>query len=448
VSTAAVRLQSLREREAARYAQRRPRSAELARAAAGHWLHGVPLHWMQDWGTPFPLFVRTASGAQLVDVDGHAYADFCLGDSGALFGHAPAAVARALATQAAAGFTTMLAGERVAAVGELLAERFGLPYWQLSQSATEANRAALRWARAATGRQRVLVFDGCYHGTLDETLVRLRGGRTVARAGQIGAPGELAAHSVAVPFNDVAALEQALAGRDVACVLAEPVMTNVGMVLPQPGFLEALRRLTRAAGTLLVIDETHTLSSALGGYARAHGLAADLLVCGKAIAGGVPCAVYGFTAEVETLLRRVWRDRPSGHSGIGTTLSANLLALAALEATLRELMTPASYTHMERLALRLELGLEALFRAHGTAWHVARVGARLEFGCGATAARNAVESEAAMQPELEHALHLYLLNRGVLLTPFHNMMLLSPATQDADVERLLAVLDAALAELA
>jgi glutamate-1-semialdehyde 2,1-aminomutase len=254
--------------------------------------------------------------------------------------------------------------------------------------------------------------------------------------------------SVAVPFNDVAALEQALAARDIACVLAEPVMTNVGMVLPAPGFLEALRRLTRASGTLLAIDETHTLSSGLGGYARRHGLAADFLVCGKAIAGGVPCAVYGFTAEVEAELRRVWSERAAGHSGLGTTLSANLLALAALEAALRELLTPASYTQMERLALRLELGLAALFRARATGWHVARVGARLEIGYGAAPPRTAVESEAAMRPALEQALHLYLLNRGVLLTPFHNMMLLSPVTADADVERLLAALDAALGELA
>ncbi|MFO1410343.1 MAG: transaminase [Steroidobacteraceae bacterium] len=444
----AARLGGMAQRERERYARERPRSAELAAASRAHWLHGVPLHWMQDWGTPFPLFVREARGARLLDADGHAYADFCLGDSGALFGHAPEPVARALAAQAARGLTAMLPGERVAAVGALLAERFGLPYWQLVQTATEANRAVLRYARAATGRRRVLVFDGCYHGTVDETMVRLREGRTVARAGQVGAPFELAAHSVAVPFNDVAALEQALAARDIACVLAEPVMTNAGMVLPQPGFLDTLRRLTRAAGTLLAIDETHTLSSGLGGYARVHGLAADFLVCGKAVAGGMPCAVYGFSADVEAALRRVWREREGGHSGLGTTLSANLLALAALEATLSELMTPAAYTRMERLALRLELGLEALLRARAAGWHVARVGARLELGFGAAPPRNAVESEAAMHPELEHALHLYLLNRGVLLTPFHNMMLLSPATQDADVDRLLAALDAALAELA
>ncbi len=441
------RLPEFTRRERERYERERPRSAELAAAARAHWLHGVPLHWMQDWGTPYPLFVRAAHGAQVFDADGHVYADFCLGDTGAMFGHAPEPVARALAEQVARGFTTMLPGERVAGVGALLAQRFGLPYWQLTQTATEANRAVLRYARAATGRQRILVFDGCYHGTVDETMVRLRAGRTVARGGQIGAPFELAAHTAAVPFNDIAALEQALAARDIACVLAEPVMTNAGMVLPEPGFLQALRRLTHAAGTLLAIDETHTLSSGLGGYARQQGLAADFLVCGKAVAGGVPCAVYGFTAEVEAALRRVWRERARGHSGLGTTLSANLLALAALEATLVELMTPAAYAHMERLALGLEHGLQSLLAARATGWHVVRVGARLEIGYGAAAPRNAAEAEAAMRPGLEHALHLYLLNRGVLLTPFHNMMLLSPATRDAGVELLLAVLDAALAEL-
>jgi glutamate-1-semialdehyde 2,1-aminomutase len=225
-------------------------------------------------------------------------------------------------------------------------------------------------------------------------------------------------------------------------------MTNVGMVLPDPGFHAELRRLTRAAGTLLVIDETHTLSSGLGGYTRAHELEPDFLVCGKAVAGGVPCAVYGFTAAVEGALRRVWRERGHGHSGLGTTLTANLLALAALAATLSELMTPAAYAHMERLAARLERGLGELFAARATGWNVARVGARLEIGYGGVRPRTAVESEAAMLPELEHLLHLYLLNRGVLLTPFHNMMLLSAATADADVERLLATLDAALVELA
>jgi len=442
------RLPLLAQRERDAFVRARPRSAEFARRAHAHWLHGVPLHWMQDWGTPFPLFVRSARGAELIDVDGIRYADFCLGDTGAMFGHSPEPVAHALATQAGQGFTAMLAGERIAAVGALLAERFGLPFWQLTQTATEANRAVLRYARAASGRQKVLVFDGCYHGTVDETMVRLRDGRTVARGGQIGAPFDLAAHTVAVPFNDAAALEQALAPRDVACVLAEPVMTNVGMVLPDPGFHAALRRLTRTTGTLLVIDETHTLSSGPGGYTRVHGLEPDFLVCGKAIAGGVPCAVYGFTAEVEGALRRVWSERGHGHSGLGTTLTANLLALAALEATLAEVMTAAAYAHMERLAAQLERGLGELCASRATGWNVARVGARLEIGYGATRPRTAVESEAAMRPALEHLLHLYLLNRGVLLTPFHNMMLLSPATAAADVGRLLATLDAALAELA
>jgi len=447
MTIAATRIPPLAAREAERYVRERPRSAALAAAARAHWLNGVPLHWMQDWGTPFPLFVRSAHGAGLVDVDDHSYADFCLGDTGAMFGHSPEPVARALAAQAAGGCTAMLAGERVAAVGELLAARFGLPYWQLTQTATEANRAVLRYARAATGRQRILVFDGCYHGTVDETMVRLAGGRTVVRPGQIGAPFDLAAHTLAVPFNDLAALERALAPGDVACVLAEPVMTNVGMVLPDPGFHAALRRLTRASGTLLVIDETHTLSSGLGGYTRVHGLEPDFFVCGKAVAGGVPCAVYGFTAECEAALRRAWGARSGGHSGLGTTLTANLLALAALEAALAEVMTPAAYAHMETLAARLEAGLVALFARRELGWNVARVGARLEIGYGAARPRTAVESEAAMWPALEQLLHLYLLNRGVLLTPFHNMMLVSPATAPADLERLLAALDAALAEL-
>jgi len=427
-------------------------SARLAQASAAHWLNGVPMHWMRDWNTPHPVFVEHARGVELRDVDGNVYVDFCFGDTGAMFGHSPPAITRALAQAGGDGLTVMLPAARVARVGEKLARLFGLPFWQMTQTATDANRAALRWARAITGRARVLCFDGCYHGTVDETMVRAlpelkdKGG-TRPRAGLIGASHDASAATDAVPFNDVAALERVLARGRTAAVIAEPVMTNIGMVLPAEGFLAQLRELTRRHGALLIIDETHTLSSALGGYARSADLQPDLWVCGKAIAGGMPCAVFGFTAAVEAGMRRVQQDRAGGHSGMGTTLSANALALACLEASLDELMTPSNYQAMHATAAYLSEGLGRLFAARPLSWHVARVGARLEFGFG-KAPRDGAESEREAWPEVEHAIHLYLLNRGVLLTPFHNMMLCSPVTTTAHADILLRELHACLAEVA
>ncbi|MDE2249960.1 MAG: aminotransferase class III-fold pyridoxal phosphate-dependent enzyme [Gammaproteobacteria bacterium] len=439
---------ALQERERRTFARAHPQAAELMQQSERHWQGGVPFHWMRDWPMPYPVFVRSAVGATLHDVDGYAYDDFCLGDTGAMFGHSPPPVARALARQAAQGLTAMLPGERVAGTGTLLAARFGLPCWQMTQTATDANRSALRLARSVTGRSEVLVFDGCYHGTVDETLVCLVDGQPRARAGQRGPPGDAAAHTRVIDFNDLAALEAALADGRVAAVLCEPALTNMGMVLPQPGFHAALRRLTRRYGTLLVIDETHTLSAGPGGCTRRDGLEPDLFVCGKAIAGGMPCAVYGMSAELRARIEAMPANAEHGHSGLGTTLSANLLALAALEACLAEVMTDATFGHMETQALRLEQGLLELLARRSLPWHVQRIGARVELGFGPAPARNGRESAAAMLPELERTLHLYLLNRGVLLTPFHNMMLLSPQTAPAAVDRLLNHLEAALVELA
>lgn len=445
IDVEALRRLGARERDA--FVAARPESARLAAQSAAHWLNGVPMHWMGDWSTPHPLFVRAARGVEVEDVDGHRYVDFCLGDTGAMFGHSPPAIARALAEAGGSGITTMLPSARVARVGEKLAALFGLPYWQITQTATDANRAVLRWARAITGRPRVLVFDGCYHGTVEETLVRAghdHAGR--ARAGLIGMSHDVAAATDAVDFNDAAAVERVLARGDTAAVIAEPVMTNIGMVLPQEGFLRRMRELTRQYGTLLIIDETHTLSSAHGGYARAFDLQPDVWTCGKAIAGGMPCAVFGFTAAVEEGMRRVQAARAGGHSGMGTTLSANALALACLEASIDELMTPANYQAMYATADHLAAGLTRLFAAEALDWHVSRVGARLEFGFGAPP-RTGAESEARAWSELEHAIHLYLLNRGVLLTPFHNMMLCSPVTSAAHADLLVGQLRACLHEL-
>lgn len=440
-------IEAMLETERARFAAANPRSAALAQEAARHWHRGVPFHWMLDWGTPFPLFAARATGAELWDVDGHRYDDFCLGDTGSMFGHSPEPVARALARQGAEGLTTMLPTEDAIVVADELAARFKLPFWQVTGSASEANRAVIRWARGITRRDKVLVFNGCYHGAVDDVFVDLRDGVSELRRSLVGQVYDVRDHTVVIEFNDLAALESALSKGDVACVLAEPAMTNVGMVLPDAGYLTALRQLTARHDTLLVFDETHTISTGYGGHSATHGPLPDMFVLGKPVAGGVPCAVYGFSAEVAERMERVRATGETGHSGIGTTLSANALALAAMRACLTEVMTPQAYAHMLPLAEVLAGKLRAVIADNGLSWHVTHIGARGEFLCTDTPPRNGSQARAAMQGPLEHAMHLFLINRGVLIAPFHNMTLVSPATTPTQVDRLAEVLDLCLKTL-
>jgi len=428
------RLRAFRAEQERVYAASRPNSARLAEQARCGWVNGVPMQWMTDWPLPYPLFIERGEGSRLTDVDGHHYADFCLGDTGAMFGHASPPVVAAATAQAARGFTHMLPTEDAAVVGGLLRETFGLPVWQVALSATDANRFALRVARAVTGRPRILVFNGCYHGTVDECMVELHDGRARTRPGLLGEFRDLTAGTAVVEFNDLPALEAALAAGDIACVITEPVLTNSSMVLPDPGFHAELRRLTRETGTLLLIDETHTISSGYGGYTRVHGLEPDLWVCGKAIAGGVPTAVWGMTDAVARGYETALNTKPPGHSGIGTTLAANAMSIAALRANLEKVMTPANHAAMEARAERLAASLAEAIA--GLPWHVARVGARIEFIFVAEPLCNGTEAKAAHLVELEQAVHLGLLNHGVLIAPFHNMMLVSPTTTDEDAEQL------------
>ena len=438
--------------EQARFLQRNPRSQALAERARQSLFGGVPMHWMADWSTPCPLFVERAKGARFHDVDGHEYIDFCLGDTGSMFGHSPEPVAKALAEQAGNGLTTMLPGEDALVCGELLAARFGLPYWQVTATATDANRYVLRWARAITQRNTLLVFDGCYHGTLDDVMVRQRDGRTQHRSGLIGQAYDLTEYSRAIPFNDIPALEAALAQGDVCALLCEPAMTNIGMVLPQPGFHQKLRELTRRHGTLLIIDETHTISTGPGGCTRAWKLEPDFITLGKPIAGGVPCSVYGCSAAMASAMQLA-RARASeqseghGHSGMGTTLSANALAMRCMRANLEEVMTDTAYAHMLSLAARLAEGFRRIIHKYGLAWSVTELGARSEFQFCPQPPRDGAAAEAAFHDSLQMALHLYLINRGILITPFHNMTLCCPDTREEDVDRLLSSLDEALGEL-
>ena len=427
--------------ERARFTAEHPRSAAMAKAAAGVWRGGAPMHWMNDWASPSPIFAAQGVGAQVTDVDGKLYDDFCLGDTPAMFGHGDASVAAAVADQIKRGAGFMLPTPSAVIVGKLLAERFDLPLWQMATTASDANRAAIRWARAVTQRPVVLVFDGCYHGMVDDAFVVLKDGAAAMRPGLLGQVHDLTATTRVVPFNDPEALAQALAPGDVAAVLAEPAMTNCGMILPQPGFLDVMRDLTRQAGTLLIIDETHTISTAPGGYARAHGLVPDMLVIGKAIAGGVPAAVWGVTAELSERMDAAAARAGPGQSGIGTTLSGNALALAAMRAMLSEVMTDAAYARMLAGAERLMEALRGTIAVRGLPWSVVHVGARVELVFAASPPKNAAAMREALDADLLHALHLWLINRGVLIAPFHTMMLVSPVTEDAAIDRLVAAVD-------
>ena len=443
--------------EQAQYLQLHVKSIALSQSAHQHFLYGVPMHWMNDWGTPVPLFINQAQGAHFTCADGIDYADFCLGDTGAMFGHSPPAVAKAITQQANNGFTVMLPSTLTPNVGETLSDFFGLDYWQLATTATDANRFVLRWARAVTGRKKVLVFDGCYHGTCDDAMVDMAfgsdtmldmvDGKTINRASLLGQVQDLTLHSVAVSFNDLAAVECELAKGDIAALLTEPALTNCGMVLPQDGFIEGLRALCTKYNSLLILDETHTISTARGGWAKANNITPDFLVVGKPIAGGLPAAAYGFSAQMASRMQAAKDSAPAGHSGIGTTLSGNMMTLATIHATLTEVATEAAYQHMLALASLLEQQLIESLKVHNMPWNISRMGARLELQFCKNPPSNAAEARAAQNDELESAIHLYLLNRGVLLTPFHNMMLVCPATTEADVSKLVQVFNDCLKEL-
>ena len=439
----AARLAPLLAAEQHRFVQLHPQSLALSAAARSHFLFGVPLHWMRDWPTPATLFVHHARGVTLTCADGHDYTDLCLGDTGAMFGHSPDVVAAAMARQASQGLTCMLPSTQAPRVGELLADRFGLPFWQLALTASDANRFVLRWARAVSQRPQVLVFDGCYHGAVDDTLVDRDAstGATVPRPSVLGQVHNHPAFTRVVPFNDLEALEAALADGQVAAVLAEPALTNFGLVPPAPGYWSEAQRLCRQAGSLWILDETHTVSSGAGGYARQHGLRPDFLVMGKAIAGGLPCAVYGFTDEMAARMQSVKQAAPEGHSGIGTTLSANALTLAALEVALAHLHTPETYRAMLTQADALESGLMRRIQSAGKPWTVTRMGARMELQFMPETPRDAQDVRDFGQPALESFTHLFMLNRGVLLTPFHSMMLCAPQMQPHHVDHVLGVFD-------
>ena len=429
------RLQSLMQSEQKKFIDERPKSKALFERARKSLLSGVPMNWMAKWAGAFPPFVRDASGAEFFDVDGHRYVDFCLGDTGAMTGHSPPATVSAVREQVARGITLMLPTEDAVWVGEELQKRFHLPYWQFALSATDANRFSIRLAREITGRGKILVFNWCYHGSVDETFITLEDGVSKPRRGNVGPPVDPSVTTKVVEFNDIDALEKALQPGDVACVLAEPAMTNVGIVHPDPGYHRQLRELTRKHGTLLIIDETHTICAGPGGYTRVENLDPDFLVFGKPIGGGVPGATYGFTQDVADAIAARQNLEDCDVGGIGGTLAGNALSLAAMRATMEKVLTQQAFDRMIPLAERWTEGVEQAITEFDMPWHVSRLGCRAEYLFSRTRPRNGSEAHDAMDFELERFMHLHAMNRGILLTPFHNMALMSPVTKQEHIDQ-------------
>jgi glutamate-1-semialdehyde 2,1-aminomutase len=446
------RVAALLERERRTYADTHPMSAR-AHADARHLFGRVPMTWMNMWSGGFPLHLERAYCNRVVDVDGREYVDFALGDTGAMAGHSPeptvAAVRRRM--EELGGITTMLPTGDAEQVGALLAERFGLPLWSFTLSATDANRWALRLARQVTGRGKVLVFSYAYHGTVDESFAVLGAdGATVSRPGNVGPPVPPEVTTRVAAWNDLASVEAALAHGDVAAVLTEPALTNIGIVLPEPGFLEGVRELATRHGALLVIDETHTFSAGPGGATAAWGLQPDLLVIGKSIGGGIACGAYGLSAEVAA---RVDEQVASGAAdvvdvgGVGGTLAGNALSVAAMRATLEHVLTPAAFEHMVTMGARFAAGVQQVLDEHDVPWSVSQLGARAEYRFTRPAPRSGDESAAAEDRDLDELMHLYACNRGILMTPFHNMALMCPQTTASDVDLHTEVFGDAVTEL-
>jgi glutamate-1-semialdehyde 2,1-aminomutase len=442
-------LRTLLDRERAAFADRHPRSA-AAYAGAGHLFGRVPMTWMNKNAAGHPVYLDRARGARLTDIDGHEYVDFCLGDTAAMAGHSPGPVVDAVTRRLGqlGGASTMVPTEDAALVGAELSRRFGLPAWSFALTATDANRWAIRLLRAVTGRPRILVNSYCYHGSVDESLIVVGpDGRPRSREGNVGAPGDVTLTSRVAEFNDLDGLARELAHGDVAAVLMEPALTNIGIVLPEPGYLAGVRALTREHGTYLINDETHTFSAGPGGATAAWALDPDVITIGKAIGGGIPIGAYGLSSELAARLTARTDLDLIDMGGVGGTLAGNPVSMAATRATLEQVLTETAFTSMIEVATAFADGIRKIIDGYALPWSVAQLGARVEYRFTSPAPRNGTESAAGADAELEDFLHTYLINRGVLLTPFHNMALMCPETTVDDVARHHEEFAAALAEL-
>ena len=443
-----ARLAKLFDAEVERFVASHPASKAKHEKAVGPMMGGVPMSWMSKWPGPFPVYVDHAKGSRFTDVDGIEYVDFCLGDTGAMVGHSPDASVAAIQAQVAKGLTFMLPTEDATIAAQTLADRFGLPKWQFTLTATDANRHIIRYARHVTGRRKIMVHDYCYHGTVDETFANLDdAGNTVSRDNNIGAPVDLTETTIVVPFNDLAAAERAFATGEVAAALIEPAMTNIGIVLPDAGYLEGLRELCTKWGVILIHDETHTLSEGPGGMTARRHLKPDAIVMGKTIGAGIPAGAFGMSAELTDRVQKSLHLEHIDVGGVGGTLAGNALSMAAIRATLTEVLTPEAFVQMEALCDVWTREVQAIIDEYGAPWQVSQLGCRAEYSFRPTAPHNGREAADADDFELQQYLHLHALNRGILMTPFHNMALMSPAHTAEDVARHTAHFREAVSQL-
>lgn len=434
-----ARLENLFREETNKFIQAHPVSRANHEKAQGPMLKGVPMIWMSKWPGPFPIYVDKAKGSTFSDVDGNSYTDFCLGDTGAMCGHAPDATVKAVQEQIAKGSTYMLPTEDSIAAAQLLKDRFGMPKWQFTLSATDANRHILRYARHVTGRKKVAVHDYCYHGTVDETFAVMDdAGNTVARPDNIGKPVELTETTVVIPFNDLAAAEKAFATGEVAAMLMEPALTNIGIVLPEPGYLAGMQELCKKYDVIWIVDETHTISAGPGGMTRTENLKPDAVVLGKTIGGGVPVGAFGMTDELANRIAKSTNLESIDVGGVGGTLAGNALSMAAVHATLKDVLTPEAFERMEKLAIQWTANVQSVIDEFELPWQVSRIGCRGEYSFRPTAPKNGREAHDADDFELQQYLQLHAINRGILMTPFHNMALMSPGSTEEHVAQHLA----------
>ena len=441
-------LAALRKVEDQRFLEAHKKSGELFAKAKDSMPNGVPMSWMSKWPGAYPIFVEEAKGAGFVDVDGNTYIDFCLGDTGSMTGHSPEATVSAIREQVGRGLSAMLPTKDAAAVSTELAKRFGVPLWQFTVSATDANRHVIRYSRLITKKSKIIVIDRCYHGSVDETFATLdSSGKTVSREGNIGAPIELDKTTRVVPFNDLDAMKNALQQNDVAAILMEPAMTNVGIVLPVEGYLKAVEKLAREFGAKLIIDETHTISVGPGGMTAQLGLKPDFLTIGKAIGGGFPTGAFGMSTEIAQAIKSQVELEVIDTGGVGGTLAANALSLAAMKATLTKVLTEENFEKMIKLGTRWADGVEKVIEKYKLPWSVNRLGARAEYMFSANSPKTGREAADAGDFELEQYIHLRMLNDGFLITPFHNMALISPETTAADVDAHTLAFDKMCGEL-
>jgi glutamate-1-semialdehyde 2,1-aminomutase len=405
------RVAAITARETALFRERTPKSQALKHRALRVMPAGTPMSWMAGYYSHPQLYAARGKGSAFLDVDGNSYVDMNASDLSMTLGYGVPAITAALSRQYRQGAHFLLPTEDAVITAELLADLTDMPAWQFTLAASGANTEIMRIARHMTGRRKLVVFEGKYHGHIEETLVRLEGGRTVPE--YQGLSGKRGEDTLILPFNDADDLARILEARDVALVLTEPVLTNCSLVMPDPGYLAAIRALTRETGTLLCIDESHTFSFAYGGLKRQWQLDCDFLTLGKGFGSGLAFAGYGMSREVSEHVERHLDilHRRSG-LGLGGTLYGNALSMAAARAVLEQVLTERSFSRVSALGARMADGIDAICRDLGLPCRAFRLGPRSGLCLTPDLPRNYTEARLSMDLDMLDARRVFMANRG------------------------------------